>query len=128
MNSKIIALVMGCLIISCNNKPNQVSVDSSVIGIWRVDSFVRTSDNINKIEDLLLTSVDYSGMIFKFSEEKLQIYTPSMELEEQEIIQFIGGDSILIGGNKALFLNSDNKLVLSFNEGNYYLSKSLKTP
>jgi hypothetical protein len=89
---------------------------------------VRTSDNINKIEDLLLTSVDYSGMIFKFSEEKLQIYTPSMELEEQEIIQFIGGDSILIGENKALFLNSDNKLVLSFNEGNYYLSKSLKTP
>jgi hypothetical protein len=128
MNSKIIALVMGCLIISCNNKPNQVSVDSSIIGIWRVDSFVRTSDNINKIEDLLLTSVDYSGMIFKFSEEKLQIYTPSMELEEQEIIQFIGGDSILIGENKALFLNSDNKLVLSFNEGNYYLSKSLKTP
>jgi len=128
MNSKIIALVMGCLIISCNNKPNQVSVDSSIIGIWRVDSFVRTSDNINKIEDLLLTSVDYSGMIFKFSEEKLQIYTPSMELEEQEIIQFIGGDSVLIGENKALFLNSDNKLVLSFNEGNYYLSKSLKTP
>jgi hypothetical protein len=128
MNSKIIVLVMGCLIISCNNKPNQVSVDSSIIGIWRVDSFVRTSDNINKIEDLLLTSVDYSGMIFKFSEEKLQIYTPSMELEEQEIIQFIGGDSILIGENKALFLNSDNKLVLSFNEGNYYLSKSLKTP
>lgn len=128
MNSKIIYLVMGCLIISCNNKPNQVSLNSKIIGIWRVDSFVRTSENINKIEDFLLTSVDYSGMIFKFSEEKLEIYSPTMELEEQENIQFIGGDSILIGNNKALIQINDNKIVMSFNEGNYYLSKSLKSP
>jgi hypothetical protein len=128
MNSKIIILVMGCLIISCNNKPKQVSVGSSISGIWNLDSFVRTSENINKIEDLLLTTVDYSGMIFKFSEEKLQIYSPLMELEEQEIIQFIGDDSILIGESKALFLVSENKLILTFKEGNYYLSKSLNTP
>lgn len=128
MNKKIIYLVMACLIISCNIKPNQVSVDSSISGIWRLDSFVRTSENINNIEDLLLTSVDYSGMIFKFSEEKLEIYSPTMELEEQEIIKFIGGDSILIGNNKALIQINDNKIVMCFNEGNYYLSKSLKSP
>jgi len=123
MNKKIIYLVMACLIISCNNKPNQVSVDSTISGIWRLDSFVRTSENINNIEDLLLTSVDYSGIIFKFSEEKLEIYSPTMELEEQESIQFIGGDSILIGKNKALIQINDNKIVMCFNEGNYYLSK-----
>jgi hypothetical protein len=99
-----------------------------VINVGSTNSMFPNSEHINKIEDFLLTSVDYSGMIFKFSEEKLEIYSPTMELEEQENIQFIGGDSILIGNNKALIQINDNKIVMCFNEGNYYLSKSLKSP
>lgn len=123
MTRLLVITLVGCSLFSCKNSHNQVSKIAAINGTWIVDSFENNSESFNKVEDLLLTSVDFSGMIFEFDDKNLKVFSESMELEEQETIELLENNTIIVGKNKATFQMDEDHLVLRFDGGSYFLSK-----